>query len=106
MADREILRPTAPKFSAVYSADEQMQRFTVSIRSLGSRYLVNVEGRENANWLLSQLSRQFVFRSAEPIREDRESLFCTFDVPYNSRLPVRQFRQLLEAIPEVRLTSE
>jgi len=83
-----------------------MHPFTVRVRPLGSRYLVNVEGLENANWLLGQLSRQFIFRSAEPIREDSESLSCTFHVPYVSRLPVRQFRQLLEAIPEVRLARE
>jgi hypothetical protein len=83
-----------------------MHQFSVWVRLLGSHYLVNVEGLNNANWLLSQLSRQFVFRSAEPIREDRDSPFCTFHVPYDPRLPVRQFRQLLEAIPEVRLASE
>lgn len=83
-----------------------MQRLTVWIRPLGSRYLVNVEGRENANWLLSQLTRYFIFRSAEPIRQDMDSSFCTFYVAYDSRLPVHRFRRLLDAIPEVKLESE
>lgn len=83
-----------------------MQQFAVWIRPVGSHYLVNVDGLENANWLLSQLSRHFVFRSAEPIRQDGDSSLCTFHVPYDSRLPLRQFRQLLTAIPEVRLASE
>jgi hypothetical protein len=82
-----------------------MQPFTVCVRPLGSHYLVNVEGLANATWLLTQLSRHFVFRTAEPIRQDAHSSLCTFHIPYDARMPVHQLRKLLGAIPEVKLAA-
>lgn len=83
-----------------------MHQFAVWVRPMGSHYLVSVEGLENANWLLTQLSRDFIFRNAEPITQDSDSAHCTFHVPYDGRLPVHHFRRVLAAIPEVRLAPE
>ena len=49
-----------------------MKAFRVWVRPLDYEYLVCVDGVENARWLLDQLGRSFVFRSAQPISQDCE----------------------------------
>jgi len=83
-----------------------MDVFSVWVRPLGHEYLVCVDGVENAKWLLGQLSRSFVFRSAEPVRDEHGSSLCTFHVPYDSRLTVSRFNKLLSGMPEVTLLTD
>jgi hypothetical protein len=63
--------------------------------------MVYVDGIENARWLLDQLARSFVFRSARPILQEQASTICMFQVPRNSMLPYSRFEKLLAAIPRV-----
>ena len=83
-----------------------MKPFRVWIRPLGDFCSVRVDGLENARWLLVNLSQSFVFKTFEPIGEDVDSSFCTFQVPYNPPLSRGIFRKLLAAIPEVQLLRE
>jgi hypothetical protein len=80
-----------------------MEAFRVWVRPLDYEYLVYVDGAANARWLLDQLGRSFVFRSAQPISEEKGSSLCTFQVPCGPQLPFAKLRQLLTAIPEVTL---
>jgi hypothetical protein len=83
-----------------------MRVFAVAVRRVGHEYLVCVEGIANAKWLLEQLARSFVFRSARAISEEPGSAVCSFHVPYNSRLSAVHFNKLLTSIPEVLLLSK
>jgi hypothetical protein len=69
-------------------------------------YRVSVEGADNAAWLINELSRSFIFKSARPLASDIESSMCSFQVPYNSLLPFAVFRQILTAIPGVQLSMQ
>lgn len=80
-----------------------MKNFRVWIRPLDYEYLVCVDGLENARWLLDQLGRSFVFRSAQPIGQDLNSALCTFQVPCGPMLSLTRLQKLLVAIPEVTL---
>jgi hypothetical protein len=83
-----------------------MDAFRVWVRSMGSASRVRVEGIENARWLLGRLSRSFVFKSSEPIHEERDTTCCTFRVPYGSHVSLLAFEKLLTRIPEVRLIPD
>ena len=83
-----------------------MKPFRVWLRPLGDFCRVRVDNRENAQWLLVQLSGSFVFKTFEPFVEDGSSTSCSFQVPYNPPLSRSGFRSMLTAIPEVRLMSE
>ena len=80
-----------------------MDAFRVWVRPLDYEFLVCVDGVENARWLLDQLGRSFVFRSAQPIYDEVGSTLCTFQVPCGPMLPFSKLRKLLAAIPEVTL---
>ena len=80
-----------------------MNAFRVWVTPSDYDYLVCVDGLDNARWLLAELARSFVFRSAQPIDQNERSSFCTFLVPRNSMLPFSRFQKLLGAIPEVTL---
>jgi hypothetical protein len=80
-----------------------MKAFRVWVRPMDYEYLVCVDGMDNARWLLDQLGRSFVFRSAESISEEENSALCTFQVPCNGLLTFSAFQKLLAAIPEVTL---
>jgi hypothetical protein len=67
---------------------------------------VRVEGIENTNWLIHRLGQLFVFKSAEPVKEDEVSSCCTFRVADSSLSPRHGFAKLLGAIPEVKLTLD
>jgi hypothetical protein len=58
---------------------------------------------ENAHWLIDQLGRSFVFRSAQPIYQEQSSTLCSFQVPRHAQLPFSKFKKLLAAIPQVTL---
>ncbi len=83
-----------------------MEAFRVWVQPMDHEYRVSVDGFENAHWLLDRLGRAFVFKSAVPLDEDGQSSLCTFQVPYNSRLPFAMFRKLLVAMPEVGLAVQ
>lgn len=83
-----------------------MNRFRVWIRPLGDFCRVCVDGIKNAEWLLTRLSQDFVFRTFEPIREKEGSSYCSFQVAYNPPLSHAKFVRLLTAIPPVQLMSE
>jgi len=83
-----------------------MKSFRVWIRPLGDFCHFRVDGIDNAQWLLGQLSQSFVFRTFEPIGEAEGSTHCTFQVPCHRPLSPAILRKLLSAIPEVQLLRE
>lgn len=84
-----------------------MIEFRIWIRSLGGGSRIRVEGNENnARWLVDRLSRSFVFKNSEPIREDAATRCFTFVVPYTSQTPRNTLERLLATIPEVTLVAE
>ena len=83
-----------------------MNRFRVWLRPLGGFCRVRVDGIMNAHWLLTRLSRDFVFKTFEPIREEAGSSCCSFQVPYNPPLSHANFERLLAAITPVQLMME
>jgi hypothetical protein len=74
--------------------------------SLGDFCRVRVDGVENAHWLLTRLSHDFVFKTFEPIREISGSSCCTFQVPYNPPLSHAKLERLLAATPPVQLMTQ
>ena len=85
-------------------AKSLLQTFRVWVQPMDAEYRVSVEGVANANWLIKELSRSFVFKSAAPMSNDMQSAVCSFQVPYNAVLPFAEMRRILAAIPVVRLT--
>lgn len=83
-----------------------MKPFRVWIRPLGDFCRVRVDGMDNVQWLLSQLSPSFVFRTFEPIEEIQGTTLCVFQVPCNLPLTQVGFRKLLMRIPQVQLMQE
>jgi hypothetical protein len=83
-----------------------MTTFRVWIRPLGGQCRVRVDGKQNAVWLLEQLGRSFVFKTAEPIRDDGSSSCCTFRVPYSPQVSRVLFERVLGGIPQVHLMSD
>ena len=83
-----------------------MNAFRVWIRPLGSNYRVRVDGSRNAQWLLDRLGQSFVFKTAEPMNEEKGSSCCTFGLPYGSQMSRRGLEKLLAAIPEVNLMAD
>jgi hypothetical protein len=58
---------------------------------------------ENARWLIDQLGRSFVFRSAQPIYQEQSSTLCSFQVPCHEQLPYSKLQKILAAMPQVTL---
>jgi hypothetical protein len=83
-----------------------MDTFRVWVQPMDYEYRVSVEGVKNAIWLINELTRSFIFKSALPLASDRQSLLYTFQVPYNALLPYPVFRRILSAMPCVRLTMQ
>ena len=82
-----------------------MDNFRVWIRPSDYEFIVCVEGLENAHWLIDQLGRSFVFRSAQPIYQEQSSTLCSFQVPCHPQLSFLAFKKLLVAMPQVTLIS-
>jgi hypothetical protein len=80
--------------------------FRVWVRPLGNLSRVRVDGDKNVAWLLTRLSQSLVFKSSEPVRQERDATCSTFEIPCASRLSFSAFERLLSAIPEVRLMLE
>jgi hypothetical protein len=83
-----------------------MKSFRVWIRPGGDFCHVRVDGLDNLQWLLEQLSQFFVFRTFEPIGKRDDAQHWTFDVPCNPPLTQARLRNLLAAMPEVQLMRE
>lgn len=83
-----------------------MIAFGVWVRNLGGLCRFRVDGRENAQWLLDRLGESSVFKSSEPIREEANTAFCTFLVPYSSYVSHSSVARLLARLPEVNLNIE
>lgn len=83
-----------------------MESFRVWVQPMDYEYRVSVEGTHNAMWLISELTNSFVFKSAKPLVNDRQTTLCSFQVPFNSLLPFAMFRRILSAIPCVQLTMQ
>jgi hypothetical protein len=80
-----------------------MDAFRVWVHPSDYEFLVCVDGKDNARWLIDQLGRSFVFRSAQPIYEEASSALCSFQVPCNAQLPFSRFKKMLVAMPQVTL---
>jgi hypothetical protein len=83
-----------------------MNRFRVWLRPLGDFCRVRVDGITNAQWLLTRLSRDFVFKTFEPIGEEEGSSCCSFQIPYNPPFSHAKSQRLLAAIPPVQVMTE
>jgi hypothetical protein len=83
-----------------------MRSFRVWIRPDGDFCHVRVDGKDNAQRLLTCLSQAFVFRTFDPMTQEDGSPFCRFLVPYNPPLSRSSFIKMLTAIPDVRLMSD
>lgn len=83
-----------------------MESFRVWVQPLDYEYRVSVEGAANAAWLVNELSRAFIFKSALPTANDQRTSLHSFRVPFNSLLPITAFRKILSAMPCVRLTMQ
>ena len=83
-----------------------MNTFRVWLRPLGNTFRVRVDGLKNAQWLLDRLGRSFVFKTADPISEDKGSSCCTFRLAYDSQMSPRGFERLVAAIPEVQMMTD
>ena len=83
-----------------------MNAFHVWIHRAGNACRVRVDGMKNTEWLLNRLSQSFVFKTSEPVNEERNSSYCTFRVTYSSQMSRPRFERLLAAIPEVKLMLE
>ncbi|MEN6494486.1 MAG: hypothetical protein ABFD16_09345 [Thermoguttaceae bacterium] len=83
-----------------------MNAFRVWIRPLGSDCRVRVDGVQNANWLLDRLARSFVFKSCEPVRNERGPDCCSFRILYGPQMSRAMFERLLGTIPEVNLMTD
>jgi hypothetical protein len=75
----------------------------VWIRPLTNACVVRVEDGERAKWLLTRLSRSFVFKTSEPLMEDQHSARCMFRVAYSSIMRQQQIVEALENIQEIKL---
>ena len=83
-----------------------MDGYRVWVQPMDHEYRVSVEGMANADRLMMDLARLFVFKSAEPLARDGRSLLCSFQVPCTSLLPFAVFRRLLAAIPGTQLVMQ
>lgn len=81
-----------------------MESFRVLVQQMDYEYRVTVEGAANAGWLITELSRAFIFKSALPMASDRDASLHSFQVPLTALLPFAAFRRILSAMPCVRLT--
>jgi len=77
--------------------------FRVWVQPTEYGHVFLVDGAENARWLLDQLGRSFVFRSAEPISQDVNSTLCKFQVPGGPFVSPGKLQRLLGGMPEVTL---
>jgi hypothetical protein len=80
-----------------------MDRAPVWIQPLANVCFVRVEGKERAKWLLTRLSRYFVFKTSEPVTEELNSSRCTFRLAYSSVLPRQEIERILARIPEIQI---
>jgi hypothetical protein len=83
-----------------------MNPFRVWIRPLYYVCRVRVDGITNAMWLLTRLSRSFVFKNSEPMEDDEKASISTFYVPCSSQISHFKFERLLAGIPQVQVMSE
>jgi hypothetical protein len=84
----------------------KMKTFRVWIRPLCGVCRVRVDGITNAMWLLTRLSRSFVFKSGEPMEDDKNASSSTFYVPCSSQVSHFKFEKLLAGSPQVQLMPE
>lgn len=81
-----------------------MKKFNVWLHPLrASTCRVRVDGRENANWLLARLSNAYVVKTNDPIQQEADSAYYTFDVTYPQNCSHFMLEELLENIPPVNL---
>lgn len=81
-----------------------MKAFEVRVSSKRDVCHVRVDGLKNTLWLLDRLSRRFVFKTSEALKEDASSSWFSFSVIHNFHMTQTKFERLLASIPEVRLT--
>jgi len=82
-----------------------METFRVWLQPTGNLCRVRVDGMQNACWLLTRLSRSFVFKTPEPVRQEAGSSVCSFHVLCDSSTPVR-LKSMFELIGCVQLMPE
>lgn len=83
-----------------------MTGFRVWIRSIADDCRVRVDGMQNARWLLTQLARSFIFKSAQPINDDEGPSSCVFHLRYSSQMSRPTLERVLAAIPEAQVVLD
>ena len=83
-----------------------MLRFDVLMRCVGHGCHLSVDGMANAQWLLSRLSHEFVFKNSSVIRQEAESSKYGFDITCIPPMSSSRLESLLRRIPSLNVTSE
>jgi hypothetical protein len=98
----------SPHYSPTNRPEKAVARKPFSVRISRRDHLsrLRVDGLENANWLLLQLSQVFVFRTFEPIIQSAGSQECVFTIPLNPPLSHYGLSRLIAAFPSVMLSQE
>ncbi len=88
--------------------EEMLKRepFFVRISSQGDLSRVRVDGIENTNWLLLQLSEGYVFRTFDPLIRVAGSTECIFSIPLNPPLSHYSLSRMLASFPFVMLVQD
>jgi hypothetical protein len=80
-----------------------MNPFCVWLQPLRNGCDIRVLGIDNAKWLLNRLTQLFAIKNSEAVNEVECYPRCSFRMLYSFQMPRRRFKQLLAAIPEVKL---
>ena len=82
-----------------------MQSFRVWLQAAGPRHQITVEKISDANWLLSRLSRDFVFKNSTPVRVDDLTGNCRFEISSLPPISLSAIKSVLARIPTVNLVN-
>lgn len=82
-----------------------MKSFQVWIHPSGAGCQVRVEGIENTRWLLSRLSRDFVFKNSTSIKAESTGSIHRFDITCIPPMSESRLAALLGRIPSVQLMT-
>jgi len=83
-----------------------MNQFRVRIYSLADTCRIEVDGVDNARWLIGRLSQFYLFRRDVPLVVNRPAEPSSFEVAMTSALTCLRLEKMLGRIQEVQLLKE
>lgn len=83
-----------------------MKTFQVWLHPFGAGCNVRIEGIENTRWLLSRLSRDFVFKNSTSIKAELTGSIHSFDITCVPPMSQSRLTALLGRIPSVQLMTD